>query len=401
MGELFIYMVKVAVYLAGFYIVYSVLLSQDTTYRRNRLFILISFFSALTFPLITFHSLDPLNTQFSKLLSEVFVSASGNTAGSINKIPPLSVLFKNICSIYFIVVLIFLSKLLIDFLNLLFLVIRHKKEGSRIIRFHGFSTSGFSAMGYIFINIRLSSDEAGYIINHERNHLKQNHFIDIIIVEIIKAFQWFNPFVYLFNKSLRAIHEYQADKQCLTSGIPIVNYQCLLLNQVFRSGSFNLTNSFSNPSLIKKRMIMMTKEQTSSIANIKMLLAIPVIVVVFFILSSFRDAESSLLKLEPYVVVDEMPIYQGGDQALLGYIAQNTKYPEHAAINGIQGKVIIKFCITAKGQITLVSVLQGVNTELDNEAVRVVKTLSAFTPGKLHGKPVPVWYMVPINFTLK
>ncbi len=153
-------------------------------------------------------------------------------------------------------------------LNLLFLIARQKNEGSRIIRFHGFNTAGFSAMGYIFINTRLSPEDAGEIIKHEQNHLRRNHFIDIIFIETIKAVQWFNPVVYLFNRSLRAIHEYQADKECLSSGVPVVNYQCLLLSQVFKSRTFNLTNSFSKPSLIKKRMITMIKKRTSALASI-------------------------------------------------------------------------------------------------------------------------------------
>ena len=107
-------------------------------------------------------------------------------------------------------------------------------------------------MGYIFINTRLNPEEAEEIIRHEQNHLKRNHFIDIIFIEIIKAFQWFNPAIYLFDRSLRAIHEYQADQECLTSGVPVVNYQSLLLNQVFKTNTFTLTNSFSNPSLNKK-----------------------------------------------------------------------------------------------------------------------------------------------------
>ena len=131
-------------------------------------------------------------------------------------------------------------------------------------------------MGYIFINTRLNPEEAGEIIRHEQNHLRQNHFIDIIFIEIIKAFQWFNPVIYLINRSLRAIHEFQADQDCLSSGVPVVNYQSLLLSQVFKSRAFNLTNSFSNPSLIKKRMIMMTKKRTSAIAGMKLLLVIPV-----------------------------------------------------------------------------------------------------------------------------
>lgn len=104
---------------------------------------------------------------------------------------------------------------------------------------------------------------------------------------------------------------------------------------------------------------------------------------------------------EPFVVVEEMPMFPGGDAELLKYISEHTQYPEVAKENNIQGRVIVRFCVTSKGSVNQVSVLKGVDPELDAEAVRVVNTLPPFKPGKQGGKPVPVWYMVPITFTLK
>jgi TonB family protein len=103
---------------------------------------------------------------------------------------------------------------------------------------------------------------------------------------------------------------------------------------------------------------------------------------------------------EPFVVVEEMPMFPGGDPALLKYISENIRYPENAKKSNVQGKVIIRFCITAKGDVILVTVLRGVNPELDAEAVRVVSSLPAFKPGRQGGKDVPVWYMVPITYAL-
>lgn len=448
-------MIKAAVYMIAFYIVYSLLLSRDTSYSRNRAFILLSLLSALILPLIPFQTIKPLNIQlFGKFLSEVFVTASSNASKTVSTVHTASGILQTIYSLYIIVAFIFIFKLLIDLLNLLFLILRHNQQGSRIIRFHGFNTSGFSAMGYIFINSRLSPEDAGEIIRHEQNHLKQNHFIDIILIEIIKALQWFNPVIYLFNRSLRAIHEYQADQECLCSGVPIVNYQSLLLNQVFKSGGFNLTNSFSNPSLIKKRMLMMTKKRTPDFAALKMLIVVPVAAIVFLAISAYREIPNSSVKQlvpsvliqnksaetdgeqvapppppppppsaktseskenvavikeesvgdsqkEPFVVVEEMPMFPGGDAALLRYIGENTIYPEISKASNVQGRVIIRFCVTEKGGISQISVIKGISPELDAEAMRVVKTLPDFKPGRQGGIAVPVWYMVPITFTLK
>jgi protein TonB len=114
-----------------------------------------------------------------------------------------------------------------------------------------------------------------------------------------------------------------------------------------------------------------------------------------------EEVQEAEAEPEPFVVVEEMPMFPGGDKALLDYIGEHTQYPEIAKENNIQGKVIVRFCVTPKGGVSQVSVLKGVDPELDKEAIRVVNTLPTFKPGKQGGKPVPVWYMVPISFTLK
>jgi protein TonB len=96
-----------------------------------------------------------------------------------------------------------------------------------------------------------------------------------------------------------------------------------------------------------------------------------------------------------------MPMFKGGDGELLKYLAANTIYPENAKKNNIQGRIIVRFSVSATGTVNRVSILKGIDPDLDAEAIRVVNTLPAFIPGKQGGKAVPVWYMVPITFTLK
>jgi len=425
MNVAIIYMIKAALYMAAFYLVYVILLSRDKSYGRNRIFILISVLSSMILPLITLHTSRPMDIQnFGRMLDEVFITASSE--GKSESWFKGANTVKIISVIYLTGAALLILKLLADLLNLFFLISRQKEAGSRIIRFNSFNTSGFSAMGYIFLNSRLSNEESSEIIRHEENHLRRNHFIDIILIEAIKAFQWFNPAIYFIDRSLRAIHEYQADQECLNSGIPVVSYQSLLLNQVFRSKVFNLTNSFSNPSMIRKRMLMMTKKPTRSLANLKMLLTIPAIGIILLAISAYVEIPDSSGQnnvsftkttinqtdnqlnpkneapvIEPYVQVEEMPLFPGGDDALINYIVENITYPEKAKENNIQGRVILRFCITENGSVSRVSVLSRVDPDLDAEAVRVIKTLPTFNPGKQDGKAVPVWYMVPITFTLK
>ena len=407
-----IYMIKSGLFLAAFYLVYVMLLSRDTSYGRNRIFILITVIASMVLPLITLHTSRPMNIQnLGKMLDEVFITASNEGASTSGIWLNAAQTARIISVTYLAGVAIFILKLLADLVNLSYLISTKKETGSRIIRFHSFNTAGFSAMGYIFLSSKLSDEESKEIIRHEENHLRQNHFIDIIVIEAIKALQWFNPAIYFIDRSLRAIHEYQADQECLNSGIPVVSYQTLLLNQVFRSKVFNLTNSFSNPSMIKKRMIMMTKKRTPSFAAMKLLVALPAAGLVFLAISAYREIPeppppapvtvAETTESEPFAMVEQMPVFPGGDAALLKYIAENTTYPERAKESNIQGRVILRFCINPNGSVSRVSVLKGVDPDLDAEAIRVVETLPAFNPGRQGGKAVPVWYMVPITYTLK
>lgn len=104
---------------------------------------------------------------------------------------------------------------------------------------------------------------------------------------------------------------------------------------------------------------------------------------------------------EPFYVVEEMPMFPGGDAAIQAYIGENVVYPEVAKENNIQGRVIVKFCVTPTGQVDQVSILKGVDPELDTEVIRVVRTLPRFKPGKQGGKPVPVWHTIPVFFKLQ
>jgi len=424
MNALIIYMIKIAIYLAGFFFVYRLFLSRDTLYSRNRVYILLSLIASLILPLITIQTNRQLDIPvFGRVLSEIFVSANSVNNSSATQDISSIFIYKWAFVIYIAGLVFFGLKLIFDFLELFLLITQQKTGKSHIIRFHGLNTAGFSAFGHVFVNSRLTPEETDEIIKHEQNHLTHHHSFDIVLIEIVKAFQWFNPFIYLFSISLRAVHEYQADEECISLGTSINNYQRLLMNQVFKSKVFTVTNSFSNPSLIKKRMIMMTKKRSKTLANLKLLMVLPVVAAVMIFISSCSQNNKSAdnateiapppppppppvaetnSEAAPFVEVDEMPVFTGGDAGLMQFIAENTKYPENAAKKGIEGKVIVRFAVEADGSIDKLTVLKGVDPELDQEALRVVGSLPKFEkPGVKDGKSVAVWYMIPINFKLK
>jgi TonB family protein len=170
-------------------------------------------------------------------------------------------------------------------------------------------------------------------------------------------------------------------------------------------------NLFTNGFFITKNK-MKTRKSPLRQVSLKLLLVLPLFLFTVLALNSCSASKKAgRLKTEiapppivrddePFVVVEEMPLFQGGDSMLLAYIGKNTKYPEAAKLNNIQGRVIVRFCVTKEGGVNRISVLRGVSSELDTEAIRVVSTLPTFKPGKQGGKPVDVWYMVPITYAL-
>lgn len=103
----------------------------------------------------------------------------------------------------------------------------------------------------------------------------------------------------------------------------------------------------------------------------------------------------------PFLIVEEMPSFPGGERALLEHIANNLKYPRGAQRMGIQGRVSVKFIIDEEGRITNIEIVRGIGAGCDEEAIRVLKTLPKFSPGKQRGQPVKVQMQLPINFKLQ
>jgi len=113
------------------------------------------------------------------------------------------------------------------------------------------------------------------------------------------------------------------------------------------------------------------------------------------------ELPDKVMKDDVYVMAEQMPRYPGGEMELLKFIAENTKYPEAAKFDNAQGRVIVRFVVNTEGNIEDAIILKGINPYLDAEALKVVNMLSGFEPASQGGKPVSVYYMVPITFTLR
>ena len=102
-----------------------------------------------------------------------------------------------------------------------------------------------------------------------------------------------------------------------------------------------------------------------------------------------------------YRSVEQMPRFPGGEAALMKYLESHIKYPPEAAENNVQGHVIVQFVVKKDGSIGEVKVVRSLEENLDKEAIRVIKSLPMFTPGRHDGKAVSVWYTLPVPFKLK
>jgi TonB family protein len=162
---------------------------------------------------------------------------------------------------------------------------------------------------------------------------------------------------------------------------------------------------------------MITRKQSSNSAIMRLLIAIPLLTMLTIMAISCSGSQKAktqkeispspaapTVKQEPpseiFTIVEEMPQFPGGDSALMKFISNNIKYPSQAKVNNIQGRVILRFSVNYDGTVSNAEVLRGVDPSLDAEAIRVVNMFPKWQPGKQGGKPVNVWYSIPITFKL-
>ena len=111
--------------------------------------------------------------------------------------------------------------------------------------------------------------------------------------------------------------------------------------------------------------------------------------------------EEEVVEQEIFQIVEEMPSFPGGDQKMMEFVAKNIKYPQIARETGVQGKVFVNFVVEPDGSVSNVKILRGIGGGCDEEAMRVVKSMPKWKPGKQRGKAVRVSYNLPVNFKLQ
>ncbi|MDF1558641.1 MAG: M56 family metallopeptidase [Bacteroidales bacterium] len=367
-------MVESSICLTLLWVFYLVFLRNDTLHGRNRWFLIASMIFSAVVPLLELRisvngAVMPPGGMASLLLPGTVVtqsSASGYTPSLIVLLP-----------VMYIAGLAVSVALLTAFpLWLVKLSLSGKREG-KIIRVPSQDHMCFSAFGHIFISSSVPADRAQRMISHEMKHISLGHHRDLLLAGLITALQWFNPAAYLVSRSLRALHEYEADSRCITEGEDIHSYQELILASVFRTPVTLFSNSFSKYSHLKTRFTMMTKKRTGGFSSLKVAVALPLALILLFVFSckersgAKTEAAPAVTEIEApaevFTDVEEMPVFQDDTthHAFMNWVSANLRYPEEAAKQGIQGRVMVQFIIDEQGNVTEPKVVQGADPLLD------------------------------------
>lgn len=275
----------------------------------------------------------------------------------------------------------------------------------------------FSWMRSIYISEADYEQNGRAILLHERAHIHLRHSLDILLLTLVEAVQWWNPVIYMLGRSLRNVHEYEADDHVLRQGVSLTDYQTLLVRKALADTAYAFANNF-NRSHILKRIEMMKRPPSSPWLRAKALYVVPLIL--------FTLVVSATPVIEPLLIVDgeevdrdrvnqlqgdsiayvtvlkgvsatalygekgrggavqietkkraeetpqgvfdiaeEMPRFPGGDAAFKQYMAHHVRYPKAAAENGVGGTVKVQFIVEKDGRITHVQAIDSPSDEAD------------------------------------
>lgn len=288
MESIAFYLLKSASWLAGFTLVYILFLRKERFFRLKRAYLVAGVVMSLLLPLITVHYRVELPAP---VVQEPQVATMVQTPGPAvamvqheQKSPLTLFLWIYTCGMA-----LFLFRTLHHFFSLYHALKTGyvSRTGDAVMVRTEKYTSAFSFFNYVFINPSVSEREAREILNHEMVHLRQKHWFDLLLVEMMSLIQWMNPFVWIYSALVRQNHENLADEEALQSTSDPAGYRVALLNQVFSARLISLSNSF-NFSFNTNRFEMMKKKNYSPYRKIKLLLVLPLTAGMLFAFASPR-----------------------------------------------------------------------------------------------------------------
>lgn len=292
------YILQVITFQLLFLLIYDFFLRKETFFNLNRAYLLGTTILSLVIPFIKIEQIKTIvSKDISIHLPEVFINNSSENISAIDpeiamqagiNIPTQTVsiwtilLISGMC-IATLVLLFKMSKLI-------WLVSKSTKQwkGNVLIVNLLNSNKAFSFFYYIFLGDHLKAQERVSILQHEMIHVQQKHTLDLLFFEILRIVFWFNPLVYMYQNRMATLHEYIADSKAVKQHDK-ADYYDNLLAQVFETQQFSFVNPFFKQSLIKKRILMLSKSKSKRINIIKYALLLPMVFTMLIYTSSYAQ----------------------------------------------------------------------------------------------------------------
>ena len=279
MSDFLIYVIKSALCLAAFGMLYRLLLSKESFHRSNRLTLLGILLLSWVFPLMKVGKAGM--TVISKAmwsLEELLLMAEMNQDAAFQVLENSVPLYGSvICLLYITGVSFFLFRTFFSLVKMLLLFHRCRMErlehGIRLL-VHSENVSPFSWMNIIVVSQHDLLEDGEVILSHEYAHVRNRHSWDLLLAEICVIIQWFNPVMWLVRQELKLIHEYEADEYVIRQGGDAKSYQLVLIKKAVGTRLYSMANSLNHSSL-KKRITMMIKKKSNPWARLKYLYILP------------------------------------------------------------------------------------------------------------------------------
>lgn len=432
---LFIYFLKVNLAMAILYICYTLLFRNDTFFRLRRVALLSIYLIAFLYPLLDIstwlsnrESVAEMINLYSTILPQAIATTGNDTLPAAETNWPM-LIQSSLVLIYLAGVALLLVRCLIELITVIRIRLTASKRlinGTEVFLLPT-QEEPYSFFGWIFIAPEgYSRQTLEEILVHEKSHVRQHHSIDVVLAELIGILCWINPFAWLLKREISSNHEYLADEEVMLAGYNKKEYQYHLIGLEHTDVAIaKLYNNFSVLPL-KRRITMLNKKRTGSVGKVKYLTLLPL--AAGLLLLNNIDAMARIVNnqetvaveqtdaavertdasqpLPPdedkvYEVADVMPEFPGGQMELLKFLARNIKYPAESVQKKEEGRVQMGFIINKDGSVSDVRVLKGVSPALDAEAIRVIKLMPTWTPGKVKGEIVRISYTAPITFKLQ
>ena len=312
--------------------------------------------------------------------------------------------------IYVAITAFFLFKFLAGLFYLIWLERKSSVEnfGDLHIRKVGGIKGSFTFFTWIFLSDEIQAHQREYemILKHEKAHASLGHTYDLIFFELFKVCFWWLPTAWFIMKEIKKIHEYQADA-CALKSCDVDQYTSILISSTLKANGLSLASSFHEGLILKRLKAMKQQAKKMSPWKLGALSALCALLIIVFACSEepARDVnnnstESSKGQADNVRIVEAQPEFDGGAEAFYRLILNEMRYPKEAREKGVEGRVDVEFVVDKDGSLTDVRAIKGIGAGCDEEAVRVVKSIPPFKPGKQNGKPVRVRMVVPIIFKL-